>query len=160
MNDSGSKRLGKIRPLSFAGHSAITEPYRLRRTITIRMLIVSILVIVRGLTAVFASDLFMGSDIFNSWPSAIDNYPGSVILARGALVIICGLGYFISLWANRYLLEWSLVCMVLGCAVLWSDIELYFIAEIASITTLSMALMSMRIIIVGILISNYLDIRR
>ena len=131
----------------------------MRRTIAIRTFIASILVIVRGSTAVFAPNLFLGSDLFVRGTTPVGMYPvASIILARGALTTIYGLGYFISLWSNRYFFEWCLVCMVLGCAVLWRDIELYGITQMATFTTLSLALMSMRIIIVALPSLNYLDI--
>ena len=115
MNDSGSKQLGKIRPLSFAGHFDDADSSSLRRIIIIRLVII---------------------------------------------VISIGLGYYLSLRYRRYLFEISTLAMVFGCAVLWSDLELYIFAQLVSLTTLALGLLVMRVIIVALLILNYLDIHR
>ena len=161
MNDSGSKQLGKIRPLPFAGHFADADSSSLRRIIIIRLVIVGLLVIVRGLTVLFAPDLFIEPDVFGGRPDVMVMYPISgTVLIRIIIVISIGLGYYLSLRYRRYLSEISTLAMVFGCAVLWSDLELYIFAQLVSLTTLALGLLVMRVIIVALLILNYLDIHR
>lgn len=161
MNDSGSKQLGKIRPLSFAGHFADADSSSLRRIIIIRLVIVGLLVIVRGLTVLFTPDLFIEPDVFGGGPDVMVMYPISgTVLIRIIIVISIGLGYYLSLRYRRYLSEISTLAMVFGCAVLWSDLELYIFAQLVSLTTLALGLLVMRVIIVALLILNYLDIHR
>lgn len=161
MNDSGPKPLEELRPLSFAGHFADTDAWRLRRTIIIRLVIISLLVIVRGLTVLFTPDLFIEPSVFVGGHDAIAMYPISdTVLIRMTVVIIVGFGYYLSVLYRRYLSEISTLAMVFGSAVLWSDLELYVFAQLANVTTLALGLLVMRVIIVALLVVNYLDIHR
>jgi hypothetical protein len=50
--------------------------------------------------------------------------------------------------------------MVVGCALLWSDMELFMLSSVSEITPVSFALLGMRLIVVWLLVLNYLDIHR
>jgi hypothetical protein len=52
----------------------------------------------------------------------------------------------------------SVFGMVVACALLWSDMELFMLSSVSEITAVSCALLVMRLIAVWLLVQNYLDI--
>ena len=79
---------------------------------------------------------------------------------RGVLLAILLLGYVYALISDRYFRFMSVTAMVAGCALVWSDIELFMLSSASEITMVSLALLGMRLIAVWLLVQNYLDIHR
>jgi len=69
-------------------------------------------------------------------------------------------GYLYAVVAGRYFRFMAVVGMVVSCALLWSDMELFMLTTVSEITAVSFALLGMRLIAVWLLVLNYLDIHR
>jgi hypothetical protein len=77
---------------------------------------------------------------------------------RGVLLAIALGGYIYALISGRYFRFMSVFGMVVACALLWSDMELFMLSSVSEITAVSCALLVMRLIAVWLLVQNYLDI--
>lgn len=132
---------------------------RTRWRITFRLLVIGILLGIRGITAYSTPDLFIQSKVVATQVDSHALYAISDLMwVRGMLLSIVLPCYLYSLVAGRYLRFMSVIGMVVGCALLWSDMELFMLSSMSELTTVSVALFGMRLIAVWLLVLNYLDI--
>ncbi|MGB1868935.1 MAG: hypothetical protein ACPHLL_06570 [Porticoccaceae bacterium] len=132
-----------------------------RWRISMRLVIIGLLLGIRAITAYFTPDLFIQSKVVSSDINSFGFYPPADLMQlRGVLLAILFVGYIYALISDRYFRFMSVAAMVAGCALLWSDIELFMLSSASEITVVSLALLGMRLIAVWLLVQNYLDIHR
>lgn len=140
----------------------LSRSYRsIRVRIFIRLVVVATLLTIRAVTAYFTPDLFIQSKVVGAQIDSSAVYPANDLMqVRAMLLVIVLAGYLYSLIADRYFRFMTVFGMVVGCALLWSDMELYMLSSVSEITPVSFALLGMRLIVVWLLVLNYLDIHR
>lgn len=127
--------------------------------ICMRLAVVGVLLGIRAITAYFTPDLFVQSKVVSSQINSFAFYPPADLMqVRGVLLAIAMVGYIYALISGRYFRFMSVFGMVVACALLWSDMELFMLSSVSEITAVSCALLVMRLIAVWLLVQNYLDI--
>ena len=127
--------------------------------ICMRLAVVGVLLGIRAITAYFTPDLFVQSKVVSSQINSFAFYPPADLMqVRGVLLAIAMVGYIYALISGRYFRFMSVFGMVVACALLWSDMELFMLSSVSEITAVSFALLVMRLIAVWLLVQNYLDI--
>lgn len=160
MNYSGRK-LEKVSYKVVDRHPELNLGSSIKRVICVRLLVVAALLCIRAVTAYFHPDLFMQSRVLSAQINSFIFYPASeFIQIRGVLLGAVLAGYCYALITGRYYKPMALIAMVVASAFLWSDMELFMISSVTEITTVSFALLAMRVIAVWLLVLNYLDIHR
>ena len=130
---------------------------RLRRRILLRNTALIIILLVRA-TAMIA----LPEDYLKSAFPFLDD---SVNLADIAYTRLLVASFFLSIYlyaffTNRYLRSASMLGVVVGVALFWSDAGQYLTSGWGSFTIQSSISFGMRILTVALLVMNYLDVRR
>ena len=134
---------------------------RIRLRILMRLMVIAALLGIRAVTAYFTPDLFIQSKVVGAQVDSSALYPANDLMqVRAMLLVIVLAGYLYSLIADRYFRFMTVFGMVVGCALLWSDMELFMLSSVSEITPVSFALLGMRLIVFWLLVLNYLDIHR
>lgn len=133
----------------------------IRWRICVRLTLVAFLLSIRGVTAYFMPELFIQSKVVAVQIDPAAFHPASdLIQVRVMLLLLVLAGYLYALVAVRCFRFMAVVGMVVSCALLWSDMELFMLTTVSEITAVSFALLGMRLIAVWLLVLNYLDIHR
>lgn len=130
---------------------------RLRRRILLRNTALIIILLVRA-TAMIA----LPEDYLKAAFPFLDD---SVNLADIAYTRLLVASFFLSIYlyaffTNRYLRSASMLGVVVGVALFWSDAGQYLTSGWGSFTIQSSISFGMRILTVALLVMNYLDVRR
>lgn len=130
---------------------------RLRRRILLRNTALIIILLVRA-TAMIA----LPEDYLKAAFPFLDD---SVNLADIAYTRLLVASFFLSIYlyaffTNRYLRSASMLGVVVGVALFWSDAGQYLTSGWGSFTMQSSISFGMRILTVALLVMNYLDVRR
>ena len=131
--------------------------HRLRRRILLRNTALIIILLVRA-TAMIA----LPEDYLKAAFPFLDD---SVNLADIAYTRLLIASFFLSIYlyaffTNRYLRSASMLGVVVGVALFWSDAGQYLTSGWGSFTIQSSISFGMRILTVALLVMNYLDVRR
>ena len=83
-----------------------------------------------------------------------------LLLVRVSMVTI-GVGVYLwSFLTNHYFRTVNEIALIIVCCLIWSDIEVYALSSMASLTAPSLAMIVFRFIPLTLLFLNYLDIRK
>ncbi len=89
-----------------------------------------------------------------------DNTVMALLYVRVGLLTAGILVYCYSFVTNRYFRSVNVIALIIVCCLIWADIEVYILSNIQSLTLPSVGMILMRFIPLGLLLMNYLDVRR
>jgi hypothetical protein len=144
---------------SIQGHIEVPTArwQRLKRKIVMRTGLLVLVLLVRATAMILLPEEYLKS-VFPFLDSSVN-------LADIAVIRLYSAAFFLGIYiyavaTNRYLRSASMLGVVVGVALLWSDVSQYFVWGWDLLSLESAISFSMRILTVALLILNYLDVRR
>jgi hypothetical protein len=144
---------------SIQGHLEVSVERwrRLKKKIVLRTGLLVVIILVRAIAMIVLPEEYLKS-IFPFLEDSVD-------LADLAFTRLCIAAFFLGIYiyavaTNRYLRSASMLGVVVGVALLWSDVSQYLVWGWELFSLESATSFSMRILTVVLLILNYLDVRR
>jgi len=89
-----------------------------------------------------------------------DNAVMTLLYIRVGLLTLGIVIYSYSFLTNRYFRSVNVAALIILCCLLWADVEVYILSNIQTLTLPSVGMIFMRFIPLGLLLMNYLDVRR
>lgn len=84
----------------------------------------------------------------------------ALLYVRVGMLTLGILVYSYSFLTNRYFRSVNVAALIIVCCLLWADIEVYLLSNIQTLTLPSVGMIFMRFIPLGLLLMNYLNVRR
>ena len=144
---------------SIQGHIEVPTArwQRLKRKIVMRTGLLVLVLLVRATAMILLPEEYLKS-VFPFLDSSVN-------LADIAVIRLYSAAFFLGIYiyavaTNLYLRSASMLGVVVGVALLWSDVSQYFVWGWDLLSLESAISFSMRILTVALLILNYLDVRR
>lgn len=144
---------------SIQSHIEVSTPrwQRLKRKIIMRTSLLVLVLLVRAMGMILLPEEYLKS-IFPFLDNSVDL--ADLAVTRLYLAAFCLGIYIYAVITNRYLRSASMLGVVVGVALLWSDVSQYLVWGWELFSLESATSFSMRILTVVLLILNYLDVRR
>lgn len=144
---------------SIQGHLEVSVERwrRLKKKIVLRTSLLVVIILVRAIAMIVLPEEYLKS-IFPFLEDSVD-------LADLAFTRLCIAAFFLGIYiyavaTNRYLRSASMLGVVVGIALLWSDASQYLVWGWGLFSLQSSISFCMRILTVTLLVLNYLDVRR
>jgi hypothetical protein len=144
---------------SIQGHLEVSVERwrRLKKKIVLRTGLLVVIILVRAIAMIVLPEEYLKS-IFPFLEDSVD-------LADLAFTRLCIAAFFLGIYiyavaTNRYLRSASMLGVVVGVALLWSDASQYLVWGWDIFSLQSSISFYMRILTVTLLVLNYLDVRR
>ena len=131
---------------------------RLKQKILFRSYLVIALLLFRALL-LFLFPQSYSNAIFDAEglrPADVTSLVGVRLLVAGVLASV----YLFALQTNRYLRSVTILGLIVPCAMIWADLQMFLISSFPSFTTVATIGFLARLLALYLLARNYIDIRR
>ena len=131
---------------------------RVQKTIRNRCILITVLWLARIVIVMFYPEFVLVTRAETRLLTPDD--VSGLLLVRLTMASI-GVGVYLwSFLTNHYFRTVNGIALIIVCCLIWSDIEVYVLSSMASLTAPSLAMIVFRFIPLTLLFLNYLDIRK